>query len=743
MLGKDAANAREDGNSGGVGTSLLGKVLHKSGELIKEMVDNIGGKDSDAHIVGMVSGFALNVDIEGKDGSILRTTLFVHDGYLRHITLGNGTDTDGTDGNRRLGLLAKELEQGLKRTECTGLDHNTLLVGAQLVLDFGQIGHDLGLNVLLFIIGTDNHHGSSGHDLFEVITNQLDAKGSLDLLVMNVIGLDTHLSAGRRGEQTSDFGNDRAIESTEDGLVALAKMPIHKEHIYSSTETIDLLDLENCTLKVGAPHDLLPELPLGHLAEKQENVLNTFTGDGRGGNERDEVGVHPVIITHLPIQVGVHTLLRKLDLGIGGTGTEFRHGAIGLLLQGLPDGNIGAGLPCVASIDLVKRHDERSAPGTEHSETFNGLLFQTVHEIHNEDGNITEGRTTRTKVCEGLVTRRIDDEHTGDIDVELLRLVQSGRLRLQRLLLKEGGTNLLRNTTGLTALNVRLTDLIEQLGLAGIDMTHYDDDGTTQIVAGTSGQVDLLLLFSLFASLVPLLGGHHLLPVGLLLLEEHLLALFLLDALALGALQAQLTEALLFPPLLGLDQILIVVAVEVARAGLTEPLGKKVDLLLGAGVRPIVRGGIPLVAGGLVVPVITTLIVVITILLLRLLFLLWFLLLRFGLRFGNLGLLLLDLHWLGLLLLLLLLLVAIHRLLLLLLQSIEGQHTGSLHSLQPLPGLGGLGLLRLGHVRTLPLLSLNLLLLLLLLPLLLIGDALGFGRLSSLNLSNALGLGLL
>ena len=41
-----------------------------------------------------------------------------------------------------------------------------------------------------------------------------------------------------------------------------------------------------------------------------------------------------------------------------------------------------------------------------------------VHEIYDEDGDVTEGRSSITQVGEGLVAWCVDDEQTGDADIE-------------------------------------------------------------------------------------------------------------------------------------------------------------------------------------------------------------------------------------------------------------------------------------------------------------------------------------
>ena len=57
-------------------------------------------------------------------------------------------------------------------------------------------------------------------------------------------------------------------------------------------------------------------------------------------------------------------------------------------------------------------------------------------------------------------------------------------LLLQRTIIKERRAYLLGNPTGLAVLDVRLADLVQQLGLAGIDVTHDTADRRPQTTLG-------------------------------------------------------------------------------------------------------------------------------------------------------------------------------------------------------------------------------------------------------------------
>ena len=98
------------------------------------------------------------------------------------------------------------------------------------------------------------------------------------------------------------------------------------------------------------------------------------------------------------------------------------------------------------------------------------------HDVDNEDSDITKRASTGTQVRERLVARCVDDEKTGDLvlllaillynersqavcDTFIRYLVQDSSLRLDSFHREIGGTNLLRDTTSFTFLDIRLTNL--------------------------------------------------------------------------------------------------------------------------------------------------------------------------------------------------------------------------------------------------------------------------------------------
>mmetsp|Transcript_33934 Transcript_33934/g.71409 ORF Transcript_33934/g.71409 Transcript_33934/m.71409 type:complete len:229 (-) Transcript_33934:678-1364(-) len=227
MLWQDFDDTRKDRNGRRVLSSFFVKIFHEPRELIEQMVDDVRREYPHIDFLGMLTRFLRDRDIERKNSGILRAALLIHDGNLGNISFVDGSNADGAYRNGWLRLLPQELKQGLERAKRGGLDHDPLLVRTQLLLQLGQVRHDLSLDILHLIIWANHHDGSACHDLLQSVTNHLNAQRPFNFFMMDVLGLDTHLPAWGGGEQPSDFGNNGTIQCTKHGLVALLQISIH------------------------------------------------------------------------------------------------------------------------------------------------------------------------------------------------------------------------------------------------------------------------------------------------------------------------------------------------------------------------------------------------------------------------------------------------------------------------------------------------------------------------------------
>ena len=65
----------------------------------------------------------------------------------------------------------------------------------------------------------------------------------------------------------------------------------------------------------------------------------------------------------------------------------------------------------------------------------------------------------------------VDDKETGNLELERTVLVDDSGLLADGIDREVCRTNLLRDTTGFTLLNIGLTNLVKELGLSSIDVT--------------------------------------------------------------------------------------------------------------------------------------------------------------------------------------------------------------------------------------------------------------------------------
>ena len=69
-------------------------------------------------------------------------------------------------------------------------------------------------------------------------------------------------------------------------------------------------------------------------------------------------------------------------------------------------------------------------------------------EINDKDSNVAETGPPRSEVTETLVTRGVDDEQAGYIDIDGIVLIALSNFFLEFVLGEEGGTNLLGDAAG-------------------------------------------------------------------------------------------------------------------------------------------------------------------------------------------------------------------------------------------------------------------------------------------------------
>ena len=65
--------------------------------------------------------------------------------------------------------------------------------------------------------------------------------------------------------------------------------------------------------------------------------------------------------------------------------------SVGLLrFEALTDGSILVSVPLKQAVHLVEGNNEGRLAGLQQANGLNGLGLQTMHKIHNQDGNVTQ-----------------------------------------------------------------------------------------------------------------------------------------------------------------------------------------------------------------------------------------------------------------------------------------------------------------------------------------------------------------
>ena len=120
----------------------------------------------------------------------------------------------------------------------------------------------------------------------------------------------------------------------------------------------------------------------------------------------------------------------------------------------------------VGTVDLVDRNDDRHFGRLGVVDGLDCLRHDAIVGRHNQDDDVCDVGTTSTHGREGLVTRGVDE---GDFAAVTVHLV---------------GTNVLGDATGFAGSDVGFANLVQQRGLAVVDVTHDSDDRRTSALCG-------------------------------------------------------------------------------------------------------------------------------------------------------------------------------------------------------------------------------------------------------------------
>lgn len=292
------------------------------------------------------------------------------------------------------------------------------------------------------------------------------------------------------------------------------QVSVHEHDVDGGTETLDDLDFEDGALQRRDVHEVVGHALLRELDEQHEQVGDTLAGVSRSRHERDVFREVLVVV----VRDGVEPLLGKGDDRLVQAVLELALDRALLLRERLPETAVLHRLPAVQSIDLVEGDDERRLALAEETDRLERLRFEAVlqgvqtvskerqgpkanaqnethHDVDDKDSNVTQRRSTLTQVGERLVTRRVDNEQTRELvlfEVVLMKnesvtlppcrarrkedpyISKNAGPLLDRIHREVGRADLLSDTARFALLHVGLSDLVEQLGLARVDVTHDD-----------------------------------------------------------------------------------------------------------------------------------------------------------------------------------------------------------------------------------------------------------------------------
>ncbi|EPE03432.1 hypothetical protein F503_07735 [Ophiostoma piceae UAMH 11346] len=541
--GHGAQHAREHGQHLGLLLLLLAQQGHVLREGVEQVVDNVGREDLDVLVVGILRRLLVDLDVEAQHHGVVGR-LLQHHTALHDVALVHRADADVGHGD--LAVL-QEVQQRLERAQRRRLHADAAARLLDTVEHGRQVALDLLLQVLLVVVLADDQQARAGNGALETRGADLDTHGGLDLLVVHVRRAHAQLAQRRRRQQRTNVCLDDTLDTAQDNAVALAQDTVGQDDVDGHAETLNGLDLQHGGLHLGQVHERVGHALLGQLHEQLQHVGDTLAGVGRRGHQRD-VARHVLVLVE---ELGVEALLGERDLGgLETLGKLVLHAAV-LQRQTVLEAVVVDLLPAVQTIDLVERHNKGRAAVAQHAHGLERLRLEAVHDVDDEDRNVAQRRTTRAQVGERLVTGRVDDQQAGHLEVERAVLVDDGRLLLDGVDGEVRGADLLRDATSFALLDVGLAHLVEQLGLAGVDVAHDAADGRAQVIAVGSGRgpgslvVGLLLRggLALFGFLGDLLGvqagalrrlGQRLLLVDLVVLAASAALLVLRGLLGLG-----------------------------------------------------------------------------------------------------------------------------------------------------------------------------------------------------------------
>mmetsp|Transcript_11053 Transcript_11053/g.27085 ORF Transcript_11053/g.27085 Transcript_11053/m.27085 type:complete len:259 (-) Transcript_11053:1376-2152(-) len=254
------------------------------------MIDDLSGVDDDADLLGEALRIGEYGHVEGQDARVRlfdaveriptdpvprRSVLLLahldplaltleHHAAAHHVVLRDRPNANARHRDRLVGLpvtvLAgplEELEEGLEGSEGRRLHIHTILVFADFLQDTTQVLHHLLPELVLVVILAEHAQIRTRESALDAGGADLDADGPLDLLVVHVGRLDTHLLHRLRGEERPDLRDDGPVEAAHDDGLLLLQATVDDDNVHRCTKPLNGLDLEHSALEILVVHNLV------------------------------------------------------------------------------------------------------------------------------------------------------------------------------------------------------------------------------------------------------------------------------------------------------------------------------------------------------------------------------------------------------------------------------------------------------------------------------------------------------
>lgn len=209
-------------------------------------------------------------------------------------------------------------------------------------------------------------------------------------------------------QKSSDLSDNGSVKSLKDNSVRYLQKTVNEDNIDCSTETFNNFDFENCAIEGVFFIQLLWNSSLTLVNQVRHEIRKTFTRDGWCWYETNKF----IDIFVLPIQAGIETLFSKSQGSFFKSILELIFNEASLISKRILDSVVFLSFPLVTSIDLVESDNERTFLLSEELYWLESLLFKSMHQIDDQDGDITQRWTSASQVGERFVSWGINYEES-------------------------------------------------------------------------------------------------------------------------------------------------------------------------------------------------------------------------------------------------------------------------------------------------------------------------------------------